>query len=280
MERLLKIAIDAALEAGREIMRVYDDPIQDFDIEMKSDRSPLTRADRAAHKCIVSSLTPTGIPILSEEGELPPYDERREWHRFWLVDPLDGTKEFIRRNGEFTVNIALIEDGRPVLGIIYVPSTTVLYGGIVGLGARRIEGIRARTHGVAAKRAGRDQKPITFQSLPLPCAQDRPPGLVVVASRSHLSDETAEYIHALRMEDSSLRLVSKGSSLKMCLVAEGSADLYPRFAPTMEWDTAAGDAIVRAAGMKVVDFRTGEPLTYNKPDLHNPWFIVKGRKAG
>ena len=244
MDRFLKIATDAALEAGREIMRIYDDPSQDFGIERKADNSPLTLADKAAHNCIVRHLEPTGIPILSEEGAHLPYEERKAWKRLWVVDPLDGTKEFIKKNGEFTVNIALVEDGSPVLGVIYVPVKDVLYSGVVG-------------------------RPC---SLPLAPKHD---AFVIVASRSHLTPETEEYIEQMRREHGEVQLISSGSSLKICLVAEGTADVYPRFAPTMEWDTAAGDAIARAAGRKVVDARTGQPLTYNKPDLHNPWFIVK-----
>lgn len=250
MERLLQIATSAAIEAGKEIMRVYLDPSHDFGIEEKVDKSPLTRADMAAHNCIVQHLKETGIPVLSEEGAHLPYEERRTWHRLWVVDPLDGTKEFIKRNGEFTVNIALVEDGKPVLGVIYVPATGVLYTGIVGKGA--IKGARD----------------------PLPLAPKHN-AFVIVASRSHLSPETEEYIEQMRREHGEVQLLNSGSSLKMCLVAEGTADVYPRFAPTMEWDTAAGDAIVRAAGRRVLDAGTGLPLTYNKPDLHNPWFVVK-----
>lgn len=252
MESLLQLAIQAALEAGSEIMGIYLDPKQDFGIEKKADNSPLTLADKAAHNCIVRHLNQTNIPILSEEGAHLPYEERKTWDRLWVVDPLDGTKEFIKKNGEFTVNIALVEGGSPVLGVIYVPATGVLYAGIVGKGAW--------------KRVGEEQ-------MPLPLREEKE-GFVVVASRSHLSPETEEYINQLRQNHDKVQLVSSGSSLKICLVAEGSADVYPRFAPTMEWDTAAGDAIARAAGRMVVDASTNQPLTYNKPDLHNPWFIV------
>lgn len=252
-KELLATAIQAALDAGRDIMEIYDDPEADFGIERKADNSPLTRADKAAHARIMTYLEPTGIPVLSEEGAHLPYDKRRTWQRLWIVDPLDGTKEFIKRNGEFTVNIALVEDGAPVMGVIYVPVKQQLYYGIVGEGATKEEdGVRS--------------------SLPLP-AGERP--FTVVASRSHLSSETADFIDNLRREHPDLELVSSGSSLKICLVAEGKADIYPRHAPTMEWDTAAGDAIARAAGRSVVDALTGEPLRYNKEDLHNPWFVVE-----
>lgn len=252
-KELLATAIKAALDAGRDIMEIYDDPEADFGIERKADNSPLTRADKAAHARIMTYLEPTSIPVLSEEGAHLPYDERRTWQRLWIVDPLDGTKEFIKRNGEFTVNIALVEDCAPVMGVIYVPVKQQLYYGIVGEGATKEEdGVRS--------------------SLPLPAGER---AFTVVASRSHLSAETADFIDNLRREHPDLELVSSGSSLKICLVAEGRADIYPRHAPTMEWDTAAGDAIARAAGREVVDATTDEPLRYNKEDLHNPWFVVE-----
>lgn len=257
MDRLLKIATDAALEAGREIMRIYDDPSQDFGIERKADNSPLTLADKAAHRCITTCLSETNIPILSEEGAHLPYEERKEWRRLWIVDPLDGTKEFIKRNGEFTVNIALVEDGVPVFGVIYLPVKREFYAGVVGYAAYKCSG----------------DDVLHMRTLPFPQAEPRP--FTIAASRSHLSPDTEYYIKLMRKEHGLIDVVSRGSSLKMCMVAEGSADVYPRFAPTMEWDTAAGDAICRAAGHKVVDAKTGEPLTYNKPDLHNPWFIVQ-----
>ncbi len=245
---LLDVAIRAALAAGRDIMAIYDDPAADFGIERKADNSPLTRADKAAHARIMTFLEPTDIPVLSEEGAHLPFEVRRHWQRLWIVDPLDGTKEFIKRNGEFTVNIALVEDGTPVMGVIYVPVKEQLYYGIQGEGAWK-------------------QEPKTQLCPPRP--------YTVVASRSHLSPETETFIEALRREHPDLQLVSSGSSLKICLVAEGRADIYPRHAPTMEWDTAAGHAIALAAGCRVVDATTGEPLTYNKEDLHNPWFIVR-----
>ena len=266
MKDLLEIAKRAALDAGTEIMRIYLDPKQDFGIEKKADNSPLTLADKAAHNCIVRHLASTGIPILSEEGAHLPYEERRKWHRLWVVDPLDGTKEFIKKNGEFTVNIGLVEDGSPVLGVILVPVTGMLYFGIVGMG----------TWKTVLPLLKADYPEFEFgnsKALPKKCNAEE--AFVIVASRSHLNAETEEYIQQARAQHRVVQLISSGSSLKMCLVAEGTADVYPRFAPTMEWDTAAGNAIIRAAGKQVVDARTGQPLTYNKPDLHNPWFIVQ-----
>ena len=248
---MLSLAIQAAIEAGNDIMSIYTDPSSDFGIERKADNSPLTRADKAAHARIVKLLEPTGIPVLSEEGAHLPFDTRRHWQRLWIVDPLDGTKEFIKRNGEFTVNIALVENGTPVMGVIYVPASQTLYYGSAEGAFRRIGDITER--------------------LPL---SGSPRPFTVVASRSHLSAETEAFINALRSQHPDLDLASSGSSLKICLVAEGKADVYPRHAPTMEWDTAAGHAIAIAAGCEMIDALSGEPLTYNKEDLHNPWFIV------
>ena len=252
MNELLDIAIRASLSAGRDILSIYNDPDADFGIERKADNSPLTRADKAAHQRIMTFLEPTGIPVLSEEGAHLPYEERCHWHRLWIVDPLDGTKEFIKRNGEFTVNIALVENGTPVLGVIYVPVKNILYYGSNEGAFMEAEGIK--------------------DALP---HETRPRCFTCVASRSHLSPETEAFINGLCREHPDLELISSGSSLKICLVAEGKADIYPRHAPTMEWDTAAGHAIVLTAGRKMVDATTGQPLTYNKPDLHNPWFIVR-----
>lgn len=273
-DELLHTAISAAIEAGHDIMAIYEDPTADFGIELKADHSPLTRADKAAHARIMTHLQPTGIPVLSEEGAHLPYSTRRAWRRLWIVDPLDGTKEFIKRNGEFTVNIALVEDGTPVLGVIYCPTPQPLPSGS-GEGCALYFGWK--DHG-AWKAYIDDDEDIdhivqTAQALPSPSNEER--GWVCVASRSHLSPETEAFINDLRRDHPDLQLVSSGSSLKICLVAEGKADIYPRHAPTMEWDTAAGHAIVLAAGREMVDATTGQPLTYNKDDLHNPWFIVR-----
>ena len=275
-DELLHIAIRAALEAGRDIMAIYDDHEADFGMERKADNSPLTRADKAAHARIMTFLEPTGIPVLSEEGAHLPYDERRHWQRLWIVDPLDGTKEFIKRNGEFTVNIALVENGTPVMGVIYRPTPLPLPSGGGSAGALYFGRL---TPAASAWKAYVDShsevEDIIRSAQPLPFPREQERAWVCVASRSHLSAETAAFIDDLRREHPDLQLVSSGSSLKICLVAEGTADVYPRHAPTMEWDTAAGHAIALAAGREMVDANTDEPLTYNKPDLHNPWFIVR-----
>ena len=262
---LLLAAVQAAVEAGEKIMEIYNHPDTDWEVEYKADHSPLTRADRAAHAAIAERLAATGLPLLSEEGRHDSYDVRRDWMRLWIVDPLDGTKEFLKRNGEFTVNIALVENAVPVAGVIYVPVRRTLYFGLAAEGAWKLSGLPA-------------VMPADFEAL-TSCAGrlplgERHEGYVVVASRSHLSAETQSFIDGLRRKHADVQLRSAGSSLKLCLVAEGGGDVYPRMAPTMEWDTAAGDAIVRAAGGRVVQAEGGEPLAYNKEDLHNPWFIV------
>lgn len=264
MNELLTIAVKAALKGGGEILRVYGSA---FQVDIKEDKSPLTEADRQAHLAIKKELEKTGMPLLSEEGRSIPYSERSGWQTFWLVDPLDGTKEFIKRNGEFTVNIALIENGKPVLGVIYVPVKEDLYCGVVGEGAWK------GTCPPAEKAAFTFEKMKSqFQELPVKNGQ-RP--FTVVASRSHMSPETEAFIEGVKREKGEISIVSMGSSLKICLVAEGAADVYPRFGPTMEWDTAAGHAIAKAARKNVVDQDTGTEMAYNKENLLNNWFIVK-----
>lgn len=262
----LYIAIRAAIDAGKAIMDIYSDPESDFEIERKSDNSPLTKADKAAHNLIVNILSVTSFPVLSEEGRDIPFAERKKWDTFWLVDPLDGTKEFIKKNGEFTVNIALIQKGIPVLGVIFVPVRKDLYFSADAFGAYKLTGIDC------SSQPSMDE--ILQKSSRLPVSLGHQ-GIVVVASRSHQSPETTDFIENLRKQGQPVTLISSGSSLKICLVAEGSADIYPRFAPTMEWDTAAGHAIARGAGCDVFHIDGRTPLKYNKEDLHNPWFVVK-----
>jgi len=263
MQQQLEQAIEAALAAGLEIMDVYHN--HDFQVEQKNDNSPLTIADKRAHETIKKRLENTDIPILSEEGDDIAYAERNLWERFWLVDPLDGTKEFIRRNGEFTVNIALVENHKPVLGVVYAPALEQVYYGSLNDGAFIASHITPETN----------VEIINDNAEKLPRAYERET-LNVVASKSHLNDETKAFISQLEKESSlPVDTVNTGSSLKLCLVAEGTADIYPRFGPTMEWDTAAGHAVVKAAGKTVLHAETGEELTYNKENLLNPYFIVK-----
>jgi len=267
MNELLKVAINASLEAGRQVLEIYNDPSQDFGIEKKADNSPLTLADKASHRCIMHYLDPLGIPVLSEEGKHLPYDTRREWKELWVVDPLDGTKEFIKKNGEFTINIALVREGAPIMGVIYVPVKETLY-----------YGCQTETGGQAFKAIVSPQASVeeVFQKSTRIPVDSREDGVFrVVASRSHMNPETFTYVEEMKRTHERVELMSSGSSIKICLVAEGAADAYPRYAPTMEWDTAAGDAIARASGKTVINVETGQPLVYNKADLLNPWFLVE-----
>lgn len=254
----MQAAEKAAVIAGQRIMEIYR---TDFSVDHKKDDSPLTLADRQADEAIREILQETGIPILSEEGREIPFRKRENWGEFWMIDPLDGTREFVKRNGEFTVNIALIKNGYPQLGVVYAPVTGDLYSGISNEAAFKKSGVRQP--GELANTKG--------EKLPL-ISTDRP--YTVVASRSHLNEPTRDFLEKLKKEQPNLKTISAGSSLKLCLVAEGRADLYPRPAPTMEWDTAAGDAICRAAGCRVIDWNTGKSLVYNKENLLNPWFKV------
>ncbi len=255
-----------AKKAGDAILDVYT---SDFCVETKDDQSPLTLADENSHKVISDNLKALypDIPLLSEEGKNIPYNERKGWEYFWLVDPLDGTKEFIKRNGEFTVNIALIHKDRPIIGVIYVPVKGLLYFAQEGIGAYKFEGKGALDDFNA-------DNELTAHSQKLPKMAENKP-FTVVGSRSHMSKETEEYVSELKQKHGELNIVSAGSSLKFCLVAEAQADVYPRFGPTMEWDTAAGHVIVREAGGHVTDVKKGSPLAYNKESLLNPWFIAE-----
>lgn len=250
-----KIA-DAARAAGEEILEVY---ARDFEVETKADNSPLTEADQRGNAVIMEALAtyyPT-VPVISEENKEVPYGERAGWEEFWLVDPLDGTKEFVKKNGEFTVNIALIRDGSPAAGVVYRPVDGTLYSAESGAGAFKT------TPADGAVKIFNDRHYSTEDEV------------TVVASRSHLSAEVEEFVEELRAGGKSVEFLSAGSSLKLCMVAEGAATVYPRFAPTMEWDTGAAHAVVLEAGKKVLDRGTGEPLRYNKESLLNPWFIVE-----
>lgn len=253
MKNYLALAMEAAVAAGVEILEVYE---SDFAVEHKDDKSPLTMADKRGHLKIMSYLSSTPYPVLSEEGKHLSYDERKDWGRFWLVDPLDGTKEFIKRNGEFTVNIALVENAVPIMGVIYVPVKDTLYIGSEE-GAFKYERYVSDTE--------------VKQQLPLPKG-DRP--YTVVGSRSHMSPETEAFFEEKKKEYGEVEIMAVGSSLKLCMVAEGKADAYPRYAPTMEWDTGAGHAIALAAGFNVTKYNTEEALEYNKEALLNPWFLV------
>ncbi len=240
-------------------MNIYNSG--DFNVEEKEDNSPLTSADMASNEAINNYLKETDIPIISEENKQLEYEERKNWKKCWIVDPLDGTKEFIKRNGEFTVNIALIEDNLPFLGVIYVPAQETIYYAD-DEHAWRQKGVN---NGQSFKHTKSEKiKPREISEK-----------IKVVGSRSHMNEDTRKFISDLEKEQGKeTEVVSKGSSLKFCLVAEGEADIYPRFAPTMEWDTAAGQAICRAVGLKVIDQETGKEMTYNREHLLNNYFLV------
>ena len=255
LETLLRTARQAALEAGAAIQAIY--ACGEIEVILKPDDSPLTRADKAAHDIISRRLAATGLPVLSEEGVHTSYAVRAAWPWYWLVDPLDGTKEFLKRNGEFTVNIALMQRNRPVAGVVFAPCLNTLYYGSKQTGIYKEEGEK-RT-----------------QLAPLPHSVSleallQKADVTVVASRSHRTPETERFINQFR----NVRLLSMGSSLKLMLLAEGKADIYPRFAPTMEWDTAASHAILKALnrGIYLPDLKT--ELIYNKPELLNPFFVA------
>lgn len=248
-QQLIKIVRDAA----KRIMAIYE---TDFEVENKEDQSPLTAADRASHEAIMESLQKLhpDIPVLSEEGKHMPYEIRRSWRRFWLVDPLDGTKEFVKRNGEFTVNIALIDGEYPVWGIVHVPVTGLTYVG----NAEGAYMINAENH---------------IQQLYVRVPDED--SFTLVESRSHPSPELDNLLANLAKRHPNINRIQKGSSLKLCAVAEGIAHLYPRLGPTMEWDTAAGQAVVEAAGGKVIDLQ-GLRFRYNKENLLNTYFLAIG----
>lgn len=257
MNELLNQACEIALDAGKAIMEVY---ARDFSQTEKDDKSPLTEADLASHKVIVQGLEAVSdLPLLSEEGELPPWSVRSEWQEYWIIDPLDGTKEFIKRNGEFTVNIALVKHGIPVLGVVYAPALDTLYFAAEGVGAFKLEGAMNSNLNSAS---------------PITVAEKDDAAWKIVGSRSHGSERMEAFVKTL----GDYEMVPMGSSLKLCMVAEGKADLYPRLAPTSEWDTAAAQAVVEQAGGIVVSDNLSVMRYNTKEVILNPHFIVASRK--
>ncbi len=259
LNSLLLKALSASEKAAVEIMKVYK--TDNFGVELKSDESPLTKADLAAHHTVVKELEDTEIPILSEEGGKIAVETRQKWKRLWVIDPLDGTKEFIKKNGEFTVNIALVEDGVPILGVVYIPVQKSVYFGSHELGSFFTNRLDI---------SSLERLLEVSQKLPI----HQPEVYTVVGSRSHMNEETQDYIARLEQEKGKINIVTKGSSLKLCMVAEGLANEYPRFGPTMEWDTAAGHAVALYSGAKVFRIDNNQELRYNKADLLNPYFKV------
>lgn len=252
---ILPAVIDLVRKAGAAVMDVYAGAIE---TQAKADLSPLTEADLKSHRILLDGLAKIlpGVPILSEEGVDLDYATRRKWKLFWLVDPLDGTKEFIKRNGEFTINVALVDGQSPILGVVMVPAQAKIYSAARGAGATVIEG-------------GQPPRPI-HTANPAPGET-----LKLVSSRSHSSLEFLDYVEKMKSEHPQVDVRPVGSALKFCLVAEGIAHLYPRLGTTMEWDVAAAHVVVKEAGKNIYRFDDGEELTYNKANLQNPWFIVR-----
>ena len=268
-QQLLHQTIIAAVLAGKEILDVYE---TNFNVEYKDDKSPLTLADKKASDKIIEELKQFNIPILSEESNHDSFEKRKNWNQLWIVDPLDGTKEFVKRNGEFTVNIALVEDNIPTLGVIYSPVFKDLYFAAKGIGSYKIDRKDFSILIDAIQTSTLEN--LLYVAKKLPIVSNRT-NYIVVASRSHMSTETHQHIEQLKLNHKNVEIVSTGSSIKMCWVAEGVADEYPRFGPTMEWDTAAGQAILQEANASLIDFETKQPMKYNKENLFNNWFIAK-----
>ncbi|WP_291725756.1 3'(2'),5'-bisphosphate nucleotidase CysQ [Bernardetia sp.] len=267
---MIKTAIIAAVKAGQRIKEIYDkfdnekdtDYTKDTIVTYKSDNSPLTLADKEANKIIEKHLKPLGLPILSEEGKIIPYAERKNWGKFWLIDPLDGTREFVKRNGNFTVNIALMENNMPVVGVIYVPVSGVLYVGEIGKNSYK--------QTLNMKNEVENELDVAEKTLIEVSQRKNQDGIIAFKSRSHSNAKDNNYLDRFNVKE----IRKKGSSVKFCLLAEGVADLYYRNGTTMEWDSAAGEAILKAAGGKIINAETNTPLKYNKENLENPSFCA------
>lgn len=260
---LLHLAIQAALKSGEEILNVYK---TDFTVETKSDNTPVTLADRVASKLIIQTLSSSNIPSISEEEDLPDYGIRKNWDLVWIIDPLDGTKEFVKKNGEFTVNIALIKNNSPVIGVIFAPVFNKLYFAAQNIGSFTLD--------TSADIEALDIKELLKQSQKLPI-QKLPKNYTLVASRSHLSHEISLRLNQLKTLYGTVDMINAGSSIKQCWVAEGRAHEYSRLGTTMEWDTAAGQCILEQSGNKLNTLDSDVPLRYNKENPENPFFIAK-----
>lgn len=260
LSNYLKLAIEAALQAGIEIMRIYESA--EFGVETKNDNTPLTVADKTSHKIISKALESSSLPLLSEEGFEIPFEQRSTWSNFWLVDPIDGTKEFIKRNGEFTVNIAMIHDGSPILGVVYAPVLRELFFAEKKLGSYKMTQIQTLEDFI--KTIPTDLSAVTLQEV-----------YTLILSKSHMNKGTQRYVDAKELTHGKINVVSFGSSLKICRVADGSAHCYPRFGPTMEWDTAAAHAVALFAGCRVTQGDEQSDLLYNKKSLLNPSFVIQ-----
>lgn len=269
IESLLVTAMNAAAGAGEVINEIYtsNQPQTTY----KSDDSPLTVADIKSQEIISEYLQDSGLPMLSEEDTKVPFSTRKYWEYYWLVDPLDGTKEFVKRNGEFSVNIALMQNNSPLAGIIYIPVKRIVYWSVPGDGVYKLQIKELNNFRI------KNLTQLKKQASRLPFEKKRK-NIIVVTSRSFKSAETEQYILMLKEKHPDTRLIATGSAVKFGLIAEGTADVYPRFAPTMEWDVAAGHALLNELGYSVTSVLTGQSLFYNKPDLSNPWFIAKNNR--
>ena len=263
-------AFNAALRAGAGIMDIYNGE-QEFLVNLKSDNTPITEADRRSHETIKDYLSRTRIPLMSEEGRDLLYEERCGWDLYWLVDPLDGTLEFIKRTGEFTINIALMVNNRPTVGVVYVPTSGRIYFAIEGRGAWKRIGMTPNPN------AQMNISEIMRGAEPLPQTDGANSPKVVALSRSHISPDTHVVVDSLKEKFGKIEILTQGSSLKLCLVAEGLVDIYPRTTPTSEWDTAAGECILNEAGGSIRELEHNSTLNYNKPTLINPNFICKSK---
>ncbi|MBN2524289.1 MAG: 3'(2'),5'-bisphosphate nucleotidase CysQ [Bacteroidales bacterium] len=263
LHNLLHVAVKAALKAGSKTLKYYKN---DLDVLLKDDHSPLTLADLESNEVINKYLNQTDLPVLSEENKIMPFVTRSKWKMLWLVDPLDGTKEFINKKSDYTINIALIENSQPVLGVVFVPAKSVLYYGMKDMGSYRVK---------VGKDAVVESLLKTSKKIHAGSVHTK---LVIVASKSHLSDDTRQFIRKLEKNTGPCDIRSYGSSLKLCMIADGSADIYPRLGPTMEWDTAASHAVAEFAGCRIVSLPARKPVEYNKRNLLNPWFVVYNAK--
>ncbi|MEJ2157537.1 MAG: 3'(2'),5'-bisphosphate nucleotidase CysQ [Desulfobacteraceae bacterium] len=270
--KYLLAAVDAAVKAGNAIMEVYR---SDFAVQAKEDKSPLTAADKDAHEIIKKCLMGFNLPFISEEGRSTAFRVRKTWRKLWMVDPLDGTKEFVKRNGEFTVNIALIDDGQPIMGVVYAPVPQWLYFASTDIGAYKLVNVAPGACGLDDSGSGIERlTALTNRGQKLPVPQSREL-YTIVGSRSHRTPELEAFVATMKEEKGEVASIAAGSSLKICLVAEGAADIYPRLGPTMEWDTAAGHAVAEGAGARVYQYGGQQSLEYNRENLLNPWFVVE-----
>ena len=270
-KELLKLAITAAFKAGEEILKIYN---TDFYVETKSDNTPVTLADRTSGEYITKILSITDIPVISEEEEILNYTTRKTWPRVWIVDPLDGTKEFVKRNGEFAVNIALVENNKPVIGIIYAPVAKDVYFAYVNGGSYKIT-----QHDMIMELTKKNLVDHLFEFAKKLPSQKLPKTYTVVGSRSHLSREINEHVTKLKNLYGDVDMISVGSSIKQCWVAEGKAHEYTRYGTTMEWDTAAGQCILEEAGCQLIDLETKLPMVYNRENMKNNYFVAKCKIA-